>query len=157
MNRFNQQKGVGLLEIMLTLSVIAVIIILGTRYYEQSKRTQLVNQTVQQIGAVRSAVDRYLSSGRDRNLITWDELRERGYLPSEFGVKDDPAPKNPFGHTLTLYPVEAGDIRKVVLEQQVGEKPCNALYNKYWGMTGVIPDCGEPEGNFRLDFLDTAI
>lgn len=50
------QAGVSLLEVMLSLSVIAIILVMATRYYFTASENERVNQARAEIGTILSAI-----------------------------------------------------------------------------------------------------
>lgn len=87
LNRFNKksQKAIGLLELMLSLAIIAVLLIMATRYYSSASSSQKIQAAVDQINAVRSAVQNAAGgSSSGAGNITASMLVESGYLPSSF-------------------------------------------------------------------------
>ena len=88
MNYFNkriQQRGVGLLELMLSLALISGIVMLATRYYGSAQRSNLVSQTASEITDVINAANSYLGANNE-----WDTgfdltyVIQSGLVPNEF-------------------------------------------------------------------------
>lgn len=50
------QKGISLLEVMLSLSIIAIILVMATRYFFVASSSQNVNKMRRQVSALNSAV-----------------------------------------------------------------------------------------------------
>lgn len=63
MKKLFSQKGFSLLELLLSLGIIALIILMATRYFTTARNAQLVSATVQQIQGVRSAASTLLAQG----------------------------------------------------------------------------------------------
>ena len=53
------QKGISLLEVMLSLSIIAIILVMATRYFFSANTSQKVNQEVIQIHTLSSAIEKW--------------------------------------------------------------------------------------------------
>jgi len=52
----NSQRGISLLEVMLSLSIIAIVLVMATRYFFVASNSQNINKTRAVIGLVISAV-----------------------------------------------------------------------------------------------------
>lgn len=90
--RFFKQAGIGLLELMLSLAIIAILLIMATRYYQSANTTQSINSAVEMVNAVKSATKNYMNSNPTKlPLIT--ELQTGGYLPDTYAK---PSMANPW-------------------------------------------------------------
>ena len=58
----NKQKGFGLLELMLSMVIIALLLIMATRYYQSAQRTAHVNAAVQSVGEIIAAANQYAAT-----------------------------------------------------------------------------------------------
>lgn len=70
-NKSYLSKGFGLLDIMLALSISAVVLVLAVSYYSHAAVTQKVNRTIEQIGQIRQGVTSYIagiSASSNKNL-----------------------------------------------------------------------------------------
>ncbi|QLH43968.1 MAG: prepilin-type N-terminal cleavage/methylation domain-containing protein [Coxiellaceae bacterium] len=126
------RKGIGLLELMLSLAIISVIIIMATRYYDMAHLSRRVNDTVSMIQTLRSASERWLVSHPDYADISVENLQERNLLPSDFG-------KNPFGGDITI---ESGNDANNQIEITVTKIPvtaCKTLLDRFKSV-GTSPD-----------------
>ena len=68
MKKFNmslgkKQIGIGLLELMLSLAIIAVLLVMATRYYMSASMNSRINQTVSAILGLPAAAECWSSSG----------------------------------------------------------------------------------------------
>jgi len=85
-------KGIGLLELMLSLAIIAVLIIMVTRYFNPASLAQQTNDSVDMIQAVATAGQRWLltndtySTGPNQVLT---DFVDRNYLPASFSNLQD--------------------------------------------------------------------
>ena len=78
--------GIGLLELMLSLAIIAVLLIMATRYYSSASESQKIQAGVDMVNAVRAAVANYSSGqGIPTTPPTVLELVQSGLLPASFG------------------------------------------------------------------------
>jgi len=65
LNRFNKQTGISLLEVMLSLSIIAIILVMATRYFFVASGNSNVNKLRGQIGTVVSGLQEYRNQNAD--------------------------------------------------------------------------------------------
>lgn len=79
-------KAIGLLELMLSLAIIAVLLIMATRYYSSASSSQKIQAGVDQVNAVKSAMQNYANAGMNSEYTsaTIGSLVQAGYLPSNF-------------------------------------------------------------------------
>ena len=77
------------MEVMLSVSIVAFILVIGTRYYQSVKTSQKVNAMVSTINILVTASDQWHNSHREGSyqaLNDWDDFRERGYLSPDMGA-----------------------------------------------------------------------
>lgn len=93
----NKQHGIGLLELMLSLAIIAMLMVAATRYYKTTQTARRVQVAVESTQAIYSARERWLQDGHSyesgdllSNFIGY------GYLSSDFRDK-----ANPWGGSMT--------------------------------------------------------
>jgi len=106
----NQQKGIGLLELMLALAIIAMLMVSATRYYKHTQVMRKVQIAVSSVQALYGANERWLQDGHAA-ATSIDDLINAAYLPSDFK-----ATANPWdvtitfsGNTITFSTVPAAD------------------------------------------------
>jgi len=68
MKKFNisitkKHMGIGLLELMLSLAIIAVLLVMATRYYMSAAMNSRINQTIDAIMGLPAAAECWASSG----------------------------------------------------------------------------------------------
>jgi Tfp pilus assembly protein PilE len=61
-NNMRKVTGIGLLELMLSLAIIAILLLVATRYYESTRTSQQVNEALEMVIAVFDAGNSYLQS-----------------------------------------------------------------------------------------------
>jgi len=94
-----KNKGIGLLELMLSLAIIAILLIMAIRYYQSANLSQQMSSATDMFNAVRSAMKNFYndnagnSGGQSQASI--NSLIASGYLPPSFGV-------NPWGGSVGL-------------------------------------------------------
>lgn len=149
--RVKRHAGIGLLELMLALSIVAVIIILGTRYYEQSKRSQLTSQFLAQLTSIRSAVQNWESEGNSRASLTWVVLQP--YMTGEFSkATDEDPPRNAFGNVINLVTEVTVSNATYNINTNLPEKACQHVESIYSNMNRIQARCFGQTLNLRIHF-----
>lgn len=99
-----RQRGISLLEVMLSLAIIAVILTMAARYFGVVTRDSQLNQTIQLVGEVSQGVSKCATMG-DGCVISTATLADMaapayGYLsPSTAALST-----NPFGGSFSYDP-----------------------------------------------------
>lgn len=93
----SKQQGISLLEVMLSLAIIAVILVMATRYYKVAQQSQQVSNALSLIGGIISAETQYAVANNNAYTADMNALKSGGYLPSNFG-------NNPWGAPILLTP-----------------------------------------------------
>lgn len=73
-------RGIGLLELMLSLSIIAILLLLATRYYLTASYSQRLNQLSQQIAATQGAIYTWKGGRNNYTGLTDQVLVEQGLI-----------------------------------------------------------------------------
>ncbi len=84
-----ETRGFSLLELLLSIGIIALIILMATRYFTTARNAQLVGAAVQQIQGIRAAVDSMTASGVSNSSITATYICQSGGLPSSYCISDN--------------------------------------------------------------------
>lgn len=71
----NRKQGVGLLEILLVLVMVALIIVMATRYYQQAQDDLKVTQAIQKIRKITEASFDWVKGQNDFTGLTNDSLK----------------------------------------------------------------------------------
>lgn len=58
---FRNQKGISLLEVMLSLAIIAIILVMATRYFGIASSSSKVNQALSEMKEVQGGISKYLN------------------------------------------------------------------------------------------------
>lgn len=96
-----KQQGIGLLELMLSLAVIAMLLIMATRYYATAHMGEQVNEAVGIVQALRGASAQWEAGQGDYTNISLAQLYSFGLLPAD--LNDNGAYKSdPWGGTIAL-------------------------------------------------------
>lgn len=92
MKRSYVKQGFSLLELLLSLGIIALIILMATRYFTTARNAQLTTSAVQQIQGIRSATSNMLAQGltltssgaANTGNISLQAICTAGLLPSTY-------------------------------------------------------------------------
>jgi prepilin-type N-terminal cleavage/methylation domain-containing protein len=95
-SNFKRQAGISLLELMLSLAIIAVVLTMATRFYTQANQNQNLNNAVSMVNGIVAATHTYRLNVSTTGKPTITELITAGQLPSDFGGT------NPWGGAMTL-------------------------------------------------------
>ncbi len=83
-SNFKRQSGISLLEVLLSLSIIAIILIMATRYFFVASNNDKMNTTVSQVGALIAAAHIWKGANSnysvDGTSINLNELSDAGQL-----------------------------------------------------------------------------
>ena len=72
--------GISLLEVMLSLSIIAIILTMATRYFFVASNNDKINTTVSQIGGLIGAAHSWKGAGTNFSGLSIAELADAGQL-----------------------------------------------------------------------------
>lgn len=104
--------GIGLLELMLALAVIAVMIVISVKYYTSANTEQEATSLVDSYNTIKSAVENYLADNPNATVPSLQVLIQNGYLPNLYGGLTQASGgtakftvnNNPWGGTITVAP-----------------------------------------------------
>lgn len=87
-----KQAGIGLLELMLSLAIIAVLLVMATRYYESALLGERANTEVGILQAMRGAAAQYSAGQPTYDNVTFSNLAKSGLIPKalESSIKVGP-------------------------------------------------------------------
>ncbi len=83
-----KQMGIGLLELMLSLAIIAVLLVMATKYYQQARMNQQINEAISLSQAIVAASANWVIGRDGYSGLSMDELINNAYLPA--GSKRNP-------------------------------------------------------------------
>lgn len=134
-----KNKGIGLLELMLSLAVIGILIVMVTIYFKPTSQAANINQAINILQAIQSAGQRWLLthddySTKDNNIIK--ELVDRNFLPKSFLDMN-----NPWGGKLT---VDHADSTLSVKMDNLPTEACQALVTQAASLTCKSDDPKNP-------------
>ncbi len=84
MAKLNSESAYSMVELMLALSVVAVLAVAATSYYFLASRNSEINRTTDQITRIVAAAEEWRGSGKNYTGITIEDLAAIGtFYPSE--------------------------------------------------------------------------
>ncbi len=81
--RKRQQRGIGLLELMLSLAIIAILLVMATRYFLVASSNEKINSTISTIGGMQGAVTCWRNSRGTLDQATMSNMDSIGCLPGQ--------------------------------------------------------------------------
>lgn len=89
MKKLGKQRGIGLLELMLSLSIIAILLVMATRYFMASDEQQKINNAISQInGIIAGEMNYYQSNSPPKYTASIKDLIDGNYIPGGLGGSD---------------------------------------------------------------------
>lgn len=103
-NKFKKQRGIGLLELMLSLSIIAILLVMATRYFSASSEQQKINNAISQINGIAGGEASYFQSNSPPKFTkAISDLIKGNYVPAGLGGSDtNGANANPWGGNISI-------------------------------------------------------
>ena len=83
------QLGISLLEVMLSISVIALILVMATRFFYVANNNNKVNMAISQIAGLDAAIHSWKGGSLDYTDLSIQELFKAGELTNFPGVSAD--------------------------------------------------------------------
>lgn len=98
-------KGISLLEVLLSLAIIGIILILVTRYYNSTRTSQMTNETIGIIQNLTAAADNWYWTNKSFTAptpISLTQLQQMGLVPEKQS-------KSPWGGDINIEPDNGRD------------------------------------------------
>ncbi len=87
MRLVKSQRGIGLLELMLSLAIIAILLVMATRYFASARQGQQVAGAISMIQAVAAASQNYfIAHNNTFSNMGLSSLKSGNYLPTNSSV-----------------------------------------------------------------------
>lgn len=83
---FYAAAGISLLEVLLSLSIIAIILVMATRYFFVASQNDKINTTVSQVGGLVAAAHNWKGANPNYTGIAVDTLIHAGQLTNFPGI-----------------------------------------------------------------------
>ncbi|QLH43969.1 MAG: type II secretion system protein [Coxiellaceae bacterium] len=148
-------RGISLLELMLSLAIIAVLVVTAGRYYTSARSARQVNDAVSMLTTVMTALDNYFwtyktfkgatSSSQDVSMTV---LANQGLVPSDFTN----ATANPWGGNITVTSNNATEAK--ITMSNISESDCTNL-KEIMQQRGLSGSC-DSSGNYSAIYSSTS-
>ncbi len=134
-----KQRGIGLLELMLSLLVIAALIFLVTRYFTTTSENLKVSQAEEIINTLSKASYHYLEGQPNFKNISLTQLVQLGLIPNTF------ADTNPWRGAIDIKP-SSDNANVVITLTGLPAASCNNLKEKLQKQGTNLQCSGQTEG-----------
>jgi Tfp pilus assembly protein FimT len=133
------QRGIGLLELMLSLSIIAVLLVMATRYYLAARQEQQVNNAISMIHGIVAGTANWALGQQSGGYagVSITELATGNFIPTSFNGSGNGGGADPWGGDLKVTSSSSNSYQ--VTMSNVPTAACNYLPNviNYNGDTGT--------------------
>lgn len=147
MDRAKQfNKGISLIELMLALAIIAILLVMATRYYVVARSEQQLNSGVEMVQAVQAASQKWLVEHNDYAGISLSELINYNLLPSKYT-------SNPWGGVINVDAANNNANVKITFEN-IPASACGNLVQRI-NPTAAIPLSCVPTTTGLVNFIIT--
>jgi len=99
-----KQAGISLLEVMLSLSIIALILVMATKYFHVASNSQNLNRVRSQVGVIITAINHLKSYQADYSQINTTAIAQSAALKDSGDVTTAGDIKNPWASNITITP-----------------------------------------------------
>jgi type II secretory pathway pseudopilin PulG len=139
------QRGIGLLELMLSLSIIAILLVMATRYFMVANESQKLNNAISEVNGIAGGAANYALSSPGYTGMTMQTLVQGRFIPGSLGgPKNDGVGTNPWGGNLDVSLSAPGFTVTVSGVPDSGGDPttCNKLANMINSSVKASAICG---------------
>lgn len=126
-----KNKGIGLLELMLSLAVIGILIVMVTIYYKPASQAGNINQAINMLQAIQSAGQRWLLTNDIYDKDPLSDFVDRNFLPNSFSSNMT----NPWGGKLTIERYKNDPSALSVEMDNLPTEACQALVTQAASLT----------------------
>lgn len=134
-----KQTGISLLEVLLSLSIIAIILVLATRYFFVATNNNKVNTAVSQIGGIVAAAHTWKGINTSYTGVSVQVLYDAGQLENFPGLDNATTSavmlKDLWGDEFSVAPAAADNNHVTITLTLPDSGNCEALRNAYIGAT----------------------
>jgi len=155
----SKQRGIGLLELMLSLSIIAILLVMATRYFVIANENQKINNALSMVNGYAGGAAQYATVNHSYSAMTTKALVDGNYLPNVFGGSDGfGAGANPWGGDMTTKEVTNTSFKVLItgIPQLADQTPntCTKLLGVInSSIKGLATGCGgEGTGTITVTF-----
>ncbi len=123
---FKKERGIGLLELMLALAIIAILLVMATRYFLVTSRSEQVNRMTSQIKSVDAAASKWKSGKSDYTGMTMQDLINMGLIATGDLNAGQTLLLTPWGTTGNVSVVE-GNLQYTITYANLPSWACSSL------------------------------
>jgi len=104
MKNMKKQHGISLLEVLLSLTIIAIILVMAVRYYFVADESNRINVTREEVGELVDAVHAWKGNNAEYDTsLDIKTLYNQGFLPNSKNLKTNVQNNKPPVTSATLY------------------------------------------------------
>ncbi len=141
-----KSRGISLIELLLSLAIIAILLVMATRFYESTRSSQQVNDATNVLQHLMAASDKWFSVYKsyqktDNGDISLPQLITLGWLPKNFVF----ANANPWGGSINITPEDSTHVKFMLAH--VPAKDCLNMQELLQQQLNLAGTC-DTEGNY---------
>lgn len=138
-----KQQGIGLLELMLSLAIIAILLIMATRYYQSARTSQQVNDGLSLTTAIVAASESWVLGQSNFSNLSISELKKQGLIPKE--IADDGSNATPWHTRLEVGPEQSDPGKVKIAFDNIPSSACLNMQTKLQSQMDTTKSaCGTP-------------
>lgn len=124
-------KAISLLEVLLSLSIIAIILVMATRYFFVASNNDKINIIRQQVGSLVAGINAWKNQNPQYSAdLTVSNLFSEGFLANSKSLSADHTMLyDPWGTQISLTPQQGQGVQITATLPKVSD--CNALQSSY--------------------------
>ena len=146
-------QGFGLLELLLSLTVVIALLITATRFYEVTVANRKINTAIDMVHSLYTASTTYFDQfGPATEITGMQVLTDKNLVPQDFLE----ANVNPWGGAISIVGT-AANVATVTLTE-VPSDSCNNIAAKMQASLGALvdPSCATDKNQLTVTFTDLA-
>ena len=121
--------GISLLEVLLSLSIIAIILVMATRYFFVANDNDKVNMARQEIGSLIAGINAWKNQNPQYTGLTIKQLSDDGFLAHSNSLSPDQSTLyGPWGTAIQMNPSDTSVQISLTLPKA---SECKSLMNSY--------------------------
>lgn len=127
----SSQKGIGLLELMLSLAIIALLLVMATKYFGLAHRAQTLNHASKDTTFLMASIQNWRTGQDDYHDISFQSLFDEGLTPSE--ITEDgglPAWDGCTEGKITIMASDSHDHLAKIMMTNISNKLCKGLHDR---------------------------
>lgn len=141
------QRGIGLLELMLSLAIIAILLVMATRYFASARQGQEVASAISMVQAISAASQSYFVANNNSWAgLAVSALKTGNYLPANASAA------GPWGGTVSVTQSDTANPTAVTITiPNVPEAACNQLNGALKSQAISVPTCAAGANTYTVE------